>query len=154
MGILMIGVFIVEQAVEFDRLIGVGKYVPIFNGYESGGLVILGQCVGIEIVGLFENFLKVRLVLRGGNNSGALGDKSAQAAGMVQMVMGINDVFYQLVGNELLGFGDNAQGPLFVSRAIDDGHVVLKLHGQALRAGSKNPHAAGQRLGNDAQRRR
>ena len=55
-----------------------------------------------------------------GDDGRALGDEGPQAAGMVEMLVRVDDVPDRLVRNQLLGFLDDRERSRFTLRPLDD----------------------------------
>ena len=86
----------------------------------------------------------VRLV---GDDGGALGDVGAQAAGVVGVMVGVDDVADGLVGDPPADLGDDRERARLVLGRLDDGDEVGELDGDAVVAAARDAPDAGGHLG-------
>ena len=90
--------------------------------------------VRIERVRLAQHLLEIGLVDLVGEDGRALGDERPQAAGMIDVAVGVDHVPDRLVRNQPLGFGDDRQRARLVLAAFDQRDVILEVDGDAPRS--------------------
>ena len=79
------------------------------------------------------------------------GGRGAQAAGVVEVVVGVDDVAHRLAGHELLRLGEHRQRAPVVQRAFHQDQVVFHLDRDAvMRAAGHVPDALGGLFGGHA----
>ena len=80
-----------------------------------------------------------------GDDSGSLREIGTQTAGVIHVVMGIDDVFDWLIRREARNFIHHRQRALFILRGFDNGYEVVEFDEHAVvRASAEPPHAVGQ----------
>ena len=91
-----------------DRAYAVSQYVFAVKAGEMRRLT--GFCKAIRIDGVRRrpDFFIISLIRLVGHNGCAFINKRAQAAGMIEMRMRVDQVVDRLVGDKLLGFGNNS----------------------------------------------
>jgi hypothetical protein len=80
-------------------------------------------------VRLAQHLFEIPLVHLVGHDGGAFGDERPQAARMIDMAMGVDDVFDRLVGEQPLGFGNNGERTRLVLARFDQRDVILEIDG-------------------------
>ena len=96
---------------------------------------------------LAQHLLEVRLVDLVRQDGRALGDERPQPARVVEVAVRVDDVSNRLVRNQPLGFGDHRQRPRLALPALDEGDVVLEVHGDHGVAARDQVHAVAELLG-------
>ena len=139
-----------------DRLVAVADRMPLPIGLElswSGPRRReweLRQPVRTQSTGLryeLDSFVEVLVQLIRDNGSPFRGSRT-EAARMIPVMMGVNDIPNRFARNEPFGFGDHRVGARIVQRSFDDGREVLELDRNAvMRAAGDEPYAFGELRG-------
>jgi hypothetical protein len=87
-----------------------------------------------------------RLIDLMGDDRRALGHKCPQAAGVIEVRMGVDDIANGLIRNQFLGLRDDCAGALFTLRSLNDDDVILEIHGNGGIAAENQIHAFAQFL--------
>ena len=127
--------------------IGAGRRLIIYIGLKSAmrsGCNSRGAGIehDVEVI-LLVGFMR--------NHGRALRKIRPQAAGVIEMMVRIHDVFDQLVGDQPICFLDDGQRPGFVLGRLHDSDEVLELHQHAVvSASAEQPDAIGELLALDS----
>ena len=149
-----VGMRIAGDVIELDlhRLICISLFA--IHCIHHQPVRFLGQRIGLKGVRAARDLFDPLLVAGMRDDVHALGDRGAQARGVIEVVMRGHDLRERLVRDGFLRLGDHRERARFALRRVDQHQVIAELdQGSVMRAAGQEPHAFANRLHDDVDRR-
>src|SRR2546425_198478 len=138
---------VARDVTDLHRARAIGQHSPIAHALDLRGAPGLGQVIRPNGCAVRDRALEERPVDLVGDDGDALAGGGADAARMIEVVVGVDEVTDRLAGHEALHLGQHGQGTLLVDRALDEDQVIFHLDERAVvRASGQEPHAVGDHL--------
>ena len=117
----------IPQVVELDDARAVGQHFLVANRLDLWLLPGELRCVRIQRVRRAQNFFEIGLVHPVREDGRPFGDERAEAAGVIDMAMGVDHVPDGFVWNQAPGLGDHGQCARPILPRLDERDVVLEI---------------------------